>query len=63
MLGYSAIAAGLSYLPLALMIIVAAGVGSQLVTRVGFKPVLAIGMVLIAAALLWFHRSPSAAAT
>ena len=55
-LGYSAIDAGLSYLPLALMIIVASGVASQLVTRVGFKPVLAIGMLLIAAALLWFSQ-------
>src|SRR5918992_1593368 len=43
-LGYSAIKAGLSYLPLALMIIVAAGIASQLVTRVGFKPVLTAGM-------------------
>ena len=50
-LGYSPIQAGLSYLPLALMIIVAAGIASQLVTRIGFKPVLAAGMVLIAAAL------------
>src|SRR3954468_15517093 len=35
-LGYSAIKAGLSYLPLALSIIVSAGVASQLVTKVGF---------------------------
>jgi EmrB/QacA subfamily drug resistance transporter len=55
-LGYSAIEAGLSYLPLAVSIIVAAGVGSQLVTRIGFKPVLAIGMVLVATALLWFSQ-------
>src|SRR6185503_175263 len=55
-LGYSAIHAGLSYLPLALMIIVAAGVGSQLVTRIGFKPVLAAGMASIAVALLWFSQ-------
>jgi EmrB/QacA subfamily drug resistance transporter len=55
-LGYSAIEAGLSYLPLALMIIVASGVASQLVTRVGFKPVLAAGMVFIAAALVWFSQ-------
>src|SRR6188472_2350671 len=46
-LGYSAIHAGLSYLPLALTIIVAAGIGSQLVTKIGFKPVLAAGMVFI----------------
>jgi EmrB/QacA subfamily drug resistance transporter len=55
-LGYSAIHAGLSYLPLALTIIVTAGVASQLVTRVGFKPVLAAGMVFIAAGLIWFGQ-------
>ncbi len=55
-LGYSAIHAGLSYLPLALMIIVAAGVGSQLVTRIGFKPVLAAGMAFIASGLVWFSQ-------
>jgi EmrB/QacA subfamily drug resistance transporter len=55
-LGYSPIDAGLSYLPLALMIIVASGVASQLVTRIGFKPVLAAGMALIAGALVWFSQ-------
>jgi EmrB/QacA subfamily drug resistance transporter len=55
-LGYSAIEAGLSYLPLALTIIVAAGLASQLVTRIGFKPVLAVGMVFIAGGLVWFSR-------
>jgi len=55
-LGYSPIHAGLSYLPLAVTIIVAAGVGGQLVTRLGFKPILAAGMVLIAFGLIWFSR-------
>jgi EmrB/QacA subfamily drug resistance transporter len=55
-LGYSAIKAGLSYLPLALTIILAAAVASQLVTRVGFKPVLATGMLFIAAGLVWFSQ-------
>ncbi|MGH2993271.1 MAG: MFS transporter, partial [Solirubrobacterales bacterium] len=55
-LGYSAIKAGLSYLPLALTIILTAGVASQLVTRVGFKPVLAAGMAFIAAGLAWFSQ-------
>ena len=55
-LGYSAIKAGISYLPLAVSIIIAAGVASQLVTRVGFKPVLATGMLLIASGLLWFGQ-------
>src|SRR3954451_11884221 len=55
-LGYSAIHAGLSYVPLAFGIIVSAGVASQLVTRIGFKPVLAIGMAMIATALVWFSQ-------
>jgi EmrB/QacA subfamily drug resistance transporter len=55
-LGYSAIKSGLSYLPLALTIIVSAGIASQLVTRVGFKPVLLIGMTFIAAGLIWFGQ-------
>jgi len=55
-LGYSPIKAGLSYLPLAVTIILSAGIASQLVTRVGFKPILASGTVLIAAGLLWFSR-------
>jgi EmrB/QacA subfamily drug resistance transporter len=55
-LGYSAIHAGLSYLPLAVSIILSAGIASQLVTKVGFKPILAAGMVLIAAGLAWFSQ-------
>ena len=55
-LGYSAIKAGLSYLPLALSIIAAAGIASQLVTKIGFKPVLAAGLALIATGLAWFSQ-------
>ena len=55
-LGYSPIKAGLSYLPLSVAIILSAGVASQLVTKVGFKPVLAVGLALIAAGLVWFSR-------
>ncbi|MEJ7875718.1 MAG: MFS transporter, partial [Solirubrobacterales bacterium] len=55
-LGYSAIKAGLSYLPLAVSIILAAGIASQLVTKIGFKPVMAIGMGFIAAGLAWFSQ-------
>jgi EmrB/QacA subfamily drug resistance transporter len=55
-LGYSAIHAGLSYLPLAVTIIVAAGLGGQLVTRFGFKPILATGMLFVSAGLLWFSQ-------
>jgi hypothetical protein len=55
-LGYSAIHAGLSYLPLALTIMASAGIASQLVTKVGYKLVLAAGMLFIVAGLLWFSR-------
>jgi MFS family permease len=55
-LGYSPIKAGLSYLPLAVSIIISAGVASALVTKVGFKPILALGMLLIAIGLLWFGQ-------
>jgi EmrB/QacA subfamily drug resistance transporter len=55
-LDYSAIKAGLSYLPLSVAIILSAGVASQLVTKVGFKPVLTVGLVLIAAGLVWFSQ-------
>jgi EmrB/QacA subfamily drug resistance transporter len=58
-LHYSPIKAGVSYLPLAVGIIISAGAGSQLVTRIGFKPVLTAGLLLIAAALLWFSRVPA----
>jgi EmrB/QacA subfamily drug resistance transporter len=55
-LGYTPIKAGLAYLPLAIGIILSAGAASALVTRVGPKPVLIAGMLLIAAGLLWFSR-------
>lgn len=55
-LGYDALKAGLAYLPLALTIIVTAGVASALVTKIGFKPVLLGGLVLVVIALLWFSR-------
>ena len=55
-LGYSAIKAGLSYLPLAGTIIIAAGLASVLVTRVGFKLVMAVGMAFVAGGLLWFSQ-------
>ena len=58
-MGYSPIKTGIAYLPLAVGIIVSAGVASQLVTRLGFKIPLIIGMILIAAALLWFAQVPA----
>ncbi len=55
-LGDSALRAGLSYLPLAISIILSAGIASQLVTRVGSKPVLVAGLVLTTIGLLLFTQ-------
>ncbi len=55
-LGYDALKAGLSYLPLAGGIIVSAGVASGLITRLGFKPILVAGLLLIAGGLVWFAQ-------
>jgi EmrB/QacA subfamily drug resistance transporter len=58
-LGYSPIQTGIAYLPLAVGIIISAGVASQLVTRIGFKPPLIAGMLLVAGGLLWFSHVPA----
>jgi len=55
-LGYDALDAGLAYLPLALGIIVSAGVASALVTRFGFKPILVAGLLITAVGLVWFSQ-------
>jgi EmrB/QacA subfamily drug resistance transporter len=57
-LGYKPLKAGLSYLPLAVTIILSAGIASQLVSRFGFKPILISGMTLIAIGLLMFSGVP-----
>jgi EmrB/QacA subfamily drug resistance transporter len=56
---YSPIKTGLSYLPLAVGIIISAGLASQLVTRFGFKPPLIAGLLFVAAGLVWFSRVPA----
>jgi predicted MFS family arabinose efflux permease len=58
-LHYSPIKTGISYLPLAVGIILSAGVASQLVTRLGFKTPLIGGLLLIAGGLLWFSQVPA----
>jgi predicted MFS family arabinose efflux permease len=55
-LGYSALDAGLAYLPLAVGIIVTAGATAGLVTRFGFKPILVTGLIITAVGLLWFTQ-------
>jgi EmrB/QacA subfamily drug resistance transporter len=55
-LGYEPLKAGVAYLPLAFMIILSAGVASQLVTRIGFKRTLIAGLLLITGALVWLSQ-------
>jgi EmrB/QacA subfamily drug resistance transporter len=55
-LGFSALEAGLAYLPLAVGIIITAGAASQLITRFGFKPTLIAGLLVTAAGLIWFSQ-------
>jgi EmrB/QacA subfamily drug resistance transporter len=55
-LDYEPLEAGLAYLPLAGLIVLSAGVASGLVTRVGFKPTLIAGLLMITGALVWFAQ-------
>ena len=58
-LHFSALRAGLSYLPLAVGIILSAGAASFGVTRIGFKPILFTGLLFVAAGLFWFSQIPT----
>ncbi|MEU4116045.1 MFS transporter [Kitasatospora sp. NPDC028055] len=55
-LGYSAIKSGVSFLPITVAILIAAGVSQPLLPRVGPKPLLVAGTVLTTASLLWFTQ-------
>ena len=55
-LGWDALKSGLAYLPLAITIILAAGIASVLVTKIGFKPVVITGLLSVAAGLFLFSR-------
>ena len=55
-LGYSAMKTGVSYLAVAGTAIIWSAVASQLVTRIGVKPVLVVGMGMLTAGLLYFTQ-------
>ena len=57
-LGFSALKTGVGYLAVALTAVVASGVAQALVTRMGVKPILAVGMTFILAGLIWFTQIP-----
>lgn len=55
-LGYEPLEAGLAFLPLTLGIIVSTTVVSRVVTRLGVRPVMLWGLLLLAAGLAWFGQ-------
>lgn len=57
-LGYSAIQTGLAYLPLCFAIGIAAGVSSQLLSRIGTRPVIIAGALIAAGGMYWLSRIP-----
>jgi MFS family permease len=59
-LGYSAVQTGLAYLPLCGIAVISAGITSQLIGRVGTRPVIVLGAVIGAGGLYWLSRIPVA---
>jgi EmrB/QacA subfamily drug resistance transporter len=57
-LGYSPMQSGLAYLPLCFVGGICAGVASQMLTRVGTRPVIVAGAIVSAAGLYWLSRIP-----
>ena len=57
-LHYSAIQTGVAYIALTLAIIIVSAVAQALVTRVGIRPILPVGLVLSAAALVLYAQLP-----
>ena len=57
-LGYSAIETGAAYLPLCFAIGISAGIASQLLSRIGTRPVIVTGALIAAGGLYWLSRIP-----
>jgi EmrB/QacA subfamily drug resistance transporter len=57
-LHYSPIQTGTAYLPLTGGVIIAAGIASQLFSRIGTKPVIVAGALIAAGGLYWLSRIP-----
>jgi EmrB/QacA subfamily drug resistance transporter len=57
-LGYSALKTGLTFLATAGPVVLVAGISQALVTRVGPRPVMAVGLTLITGGMLWYTQIP-----
>jgi EmrB/QacA subfamily drug resistance transporter len=58
-LGYSALKTGLTFLATAGTVIPVAGLSQALVTRIGPRPVMALGLALITGGMLWYSQIPT----
>jgi predicted MFS family arabinose efflux permease len=57
-LGYSPIQAGAAYIPLTFGVGIAAGISSQLLSRIGTRPVIVVGSLIGAGGVYWLSRIP-----
>jgi EmrB/QacA subfamily drug resistance transporter len=57
-LGYTPVQSGSAYLPVTAGIVLAAGASSQLIPRIGTRPVIVTGTVVAAAGMLYLSRVP-----
>ncbi|MBV8947081.1 MAG: MFS transporter [Solirubrobacterales bacterium] len=57
-LHYSPIQTGVAYLPVCFAVAIAAGVSSQLLSRVGTRPVIVAGAIVAAGGMYWLSRIP-----
>ena len=57
-LGYSPIQTGAAYVPLTFAIGISAGISSQLLGRVGTRPVIVVGALIASGGLYWLSRIP-----
>jgi len=55
-LGYSAIRAGIAYLPFAVGVVIASALASPLVARIGPRPLIVVGSAMVAGGMFWFSR-------
>ena len=57
-LGFSQLQAGSAYIPVTLMVAVSAGIATNLLPRLGTRPIIVAGALIAAAAVYWLSRIP-----
>jgi EmrB/QacA subfamily drug resistance transporter len=55
-LGYSALRSGLAFLPFAVMVVIMSGIVSQLVARIGPRPLMIAGSAITTVGMYWFSH-------